>query len=76
MYFPQLKRKQSTYGIETIIHGYTSNASGNENLSTPNSAIILIIITVPSFYCYQFGREPNLLPFCHTIESVTVSQSG
>lgn len=37
-----------------------------KTVSAPNSAIILIIITISSFYRYHFVTEPNLPPSCHT----------
>lgn len=37
-----------------------------KTVSAPNSAIIVIIITISSFCRYHFVREPNLPPSCHT----------
>lgn len=37
-----------------------------KTVSAPNSTIIVIIITVSSFYCYHFDTEPNLHPSCQT----------
>lgn len=37
-----------------------------KTVSAPNSAIIVIIITSSSFYCYHFDTEPNLPPSFHT----------
>lgn len=35
-----------------------------KTVSAPNSTIIVIIITISSFYCYHFDTEPSLLPHC------------